>query len=346
MKRIIKIVLISISVIIISLIGLLILSEEIKTFQQPDLIPENLQVINMNATSVSFSWKLKNIGDETIPLIHSEKQHEDYSNINLYVYVSKDTIIKNTNDSLRMMLRANNNNHIELAPKQSLEGLCVMSIPNESFQWKYLMMQIDPNNEIDESNEDNNIAYISLSQSEIERIWGNSKEEIAKIECAEAAFEDISLDTISFDQFLRLFDKEFPQKYTFSSISDSLANLYLDCPEIDDKVVLFDNGETLPRLYGFAYALKQINEDIFWLTYRSQVGENGASVEFILSVINRKENRISNTFTLATAFGEDGYFNKKSGEFINDSTYKYKRIWNDEDYKTDSIIDAFVINGK
>ena len=134
MKGIIKIVLISISVIIISLIGLVILSGEIKIFQRPDLVPENLQIINMNATSVSISWKLKNIGDKIIPLIHSDKQLEDYSNINLYVYVSKDTIIKNTKDSLRMMLRANNNNQIELAPQQSLEGYCVMSIPNVTFQ--------------------------------------------------------------------------------------------------------------------------------------------------------------------------------------------------------------------
>lgn len=148
--------------------------------------------------------------------------------------------------------------------------------------------------------------------------------------------EQQNVNAIEFDEYLELFTEEFPAKVYLTREPEGVPSLILNGESLSDKYILMNNGSIIPPITGHSHSYKRVNDEIVWLiTYK--IGQYGGASDIFLRVINENLDSLAGTYLLSNSFGEDGYFSYQNGEFINDSTFHYKKVWNDEDFKTDSL---------
>jgi hypothetical protein len=146
-------------------------------------------------------------------------------------------------------------------------------------------------------------------------------------------------DTLSLSEYLKLFDNKFTSKYNIgwtNSINDKPIVFTFDTSKFLNKCCIrLGNGSVIcPEIYGWAYSYKQINKDLFWLTYYRE-GEVG--VNLYLRALDIKKKTFSEPYTLAWAGGDGGHWWYKIGSFINDSTFDYYQVHKMEFEIFDSI---------
>lgn len=148
--------------------------------------------------------------------------------------------------------------------------------------------------------------------------------------------EEQNINAIPIEIYLEFFTNEFPEKFYLTRQPEGVPSLVLNGASLKDKYILMNHGTIIPPINGYAHSYKRVSDDIIWLiTFKT--GQYGGASDVFLHVLKEKLDSISNTYLLTNSFGEDGYFSYQNGEFINDSTFQYKKSWNDENFRTDSI---------
>lgn len=157
-------------------------------------------------------------------------------------------------------------------------------------------------------------------------------------------------DTLSLNDYLGLFNNKFTTEYDFGWYHYEIKNakkLLLDeTKQLNGTKIKLNNGSIMsPAIYGYAYSYKKFNEHLFWLVYLTQ-GESGTSI--LLCVLNTKNETVSKSYLLANAFGDQGDWAYRYGEFENDSTYNYLYVYGNTESTLDSISgqDILRINGQ
>lgn len=183
-------------------------------------------------------------------------------------------------------------------------------------------------------------------------VWRKTKNESIEIKTDEVSdnnenrnetpSDQQNVDTIPLEEYLELFKSEFPDKVYLTREPESVPSLVLNGESLSDKHILMNNGAILPPINGHAYSYKRISDEILWLI-SFKVGRYGGASDIFLHVLNENHDSLENSYLLSNSFGEDGYFSYQNGEFINDSTFQYKKVWNDEKFKKDSLSGVHII---
>jgi hypothetical protein len=161
-------------------------------------------------------------------------------------------------------------------------------------------------------------------------------------ESNEAKIEHPTVNAIALEEYLELFTHEFPTKVYLTRAPEGVPSLVLNGESLNDKYILMKNGIILPPINGHAYSYRRAGNGTVWLmTFK--VGQYGGASDIFLNVINENLDSLAGTYLLSNTFGEDGYFSYQNGEFMNDSTFQYQKVWNNEDDKTDSLSGMHII---
>jgi hypothetical protein len=157
-----------------------------------------------------------------------------------------------------------------------------------------------------------------------------------KKESSEVKIKHQNVNAIEFEEYLELFTNEFPTKVYLSREPEGVSPIILNGELLSDKYILMNSGSVFPPINGHAHSYKRVSDEVVWLiTYK--VGRYGGASDIFLNVINENQDSLSGTYLLSNSFGEDGYFSYQNGEFVNDSTFQYKKAWNNKDFETDSL---------
>lgn len=146
-------------------------------------------------------------------------------------------------------------------------------------------------------------------------------------------------DTLKLSEYLKLFDNVFTSEFnlgwTFHG-SEKMIRLSFDkYRSLQGLSIELDNGRIMtPEIYGWAYSYRKINNNVFWLVYYTE-GESGTS--FWLQKLDIENVTLSKAYQLANAFGDQGDWAYKVGNFVNDSTYNYLLVYGTETMTLDSI---------
>lgn len=186
--------------------GLAVLFSHIGGLRKPDLVINDFHVDKLRSNQLKFSIDIKNIGNDTIALEGLDNKPWYGKNIDGQVFFSKDTICDNADDIPSSAFQIDHGNQKTLIPGLSLDGDLTIDVPKDIDEWKYLVLKIDINDHIDESNEENNIAYVmrlsSVQEAELDNIlkekeWINTME--VRKEIAESSQKSVDTTTVAFN---------------------------------------------------------------------------------------------------------------------------------------------------
>ena len=157
-------------------------------------------------------------------------------------------------------------------------------------------------------------------------------------------------DTLSLNDYLGLFDNNFTTEFNFGwyhyETKNAMKFSLAENKQLNGCKIKLNNGSILsPEIYGSAYSHRKFCEHLFWLVYLTE-GESGNS--FWLCVLNTKNKTVSKSYQLANAFGDQGDWAYRYGEFENDSTYNYLFVYGNTEGTLDSISgqDRIIHNGE
>ena len=156
-------------------------------------------------------------------------------------------------------------------------------------------------------------------------------------------------DTLTLSEYLELFEHNFTTNFKITGISVAKNKIILSFDStkyLQNISIKLDNGIIIsPEIYGYAYSYRKINPNLYWIIYYNEV-EVGTSM--FLCILNFKNKLLSNPYTLVHYGGDDGYWDYKYGNFINDSTYNYLYVWGNDEKTLDSLtgLDRIKMNGE
>jgi hypothetical protein len=157
-------------------------------------------------------------------------------------------------------------------------------------------------------------------------------------------------DTLTPGNYLKLFNNSFTSDYNPGGVRQGNKNKMIlsfeKSKQLDSLWVKSGNGKAInPKISGWAYSYRKINDHLFWLIYYTE-GESGTS--FLLCVFDTRTKTFSKPYQLANAFGDQGDWAYKYGKFVNDSTYNYLHVFGDQEKTIDSISgqDRIRLNGE
>lgn len=306
--------------IVVVITAILIFAE--KTRPKVDLTIRDLHVIHKNESTITFTCNISNIGENDINL--EEFNVEGNDGIMARAYIAEQFSDPYSNASISNVYEVTSDSQLILAPGQVLTDTFVIDAPVHIDQGEYLIVNIDPEDILKEVDEENNSNYVPIyEKAERERM--------------------VLREIVPLQEYLEHFIYEFPHEAYMTRIPEGKSNLVFQQEYfLNDKVILLENKKLMGPLFGYAHSYKLIDQDIVWLT-TSYTGEYGADTKISLYVINTTKNESSDSYFLSGYFGEDGWYNHQDGEFINDSTFQYRRYWNTDSGEDDSISRTIII---
>lgn len=319
MKKLYKNLLVALAL-VIAVTAAFLLIQKNKT--RADLTVSDLHIISKKESKITFSFSLLNNGDKTISWSDLSSDGNDGS-IAL-AYIAQNAIDPYTDVSLSNIYRIKKSGHFMLSPGQSWVDTLDIDAPVHLDEGEFLIVSVDPEGIVKEANEENNHVHVP--------IYDKSEREIMN-----------SREIVPLQDYLDHFIYEFPHEAYMTRIPEGKSNLVFQQEYLlNNKVILLDNGRMMGPLSGYAHSYKKMDEDIIWIT-TSYTGEYGADTNIDLYVINTKKRKIPIPYTLSSYFGEDGWYRYQDGEFIDDSTFAYRRFWNDDSRRADSTSGTMII---
>lgn len=320
MNKLLKVILITLAVLIT---GSVAVFYYVKNKKKPDLTISELQIVGHSSLNTSsYSVTIKNTGDKSVYL--DQVGANSTFGLNLGVVFAQDKIYPDTTELSKIDLRIIKLNRKNLEPGESISDTIVVSKPKILSEGEYVCFIIDPDNMVVEINEENNFTFAA--------IFSEREKEVLK-----------SREIVPIREYLEQFTFAFPQEIYLVNPPKGKSRLNFGINDkLNTKLIQLENGSLLGPLFASPHAYKKVNDDIIWLaiTYGGREdGEEGLS----LYVLNIKNSTLSEPYHLASAFAEDGFYNHKDGEFINDSTFQYRHIWNDNSFKDDSAFGKIII---
>lgn len=291
----------------------------------PDVIISDVQMgSNQYLKTISYLVTIKNIG-ETFVLIDHPGENQ-ISGLTLSVLFTNDKDHPEIKQQTGINQYTIGRDQKKLEPGQSLTDTIVVIKPKLLDEGEYACLIIDPDNRVKEMDEDNNFSCVPLF----------SKDEMESMKLREV---------VPIEEYLGHFALGFPGEANLDAPPEGKSWTPAS-PEVDwqlnNKVILLENGILLGPIVGVPYAYKHVNDDLFWIS-TNQFGEYGGYTCCQMYVLNSEISTLSEAYMLSETFGEDGYYIDHDGEFINDSTYEFRRYWNDESFKADSAFGTILI---
>lgn len=122
----------------------------------PDLIVSKLEVVSFTATSITYSYTIKNVG--TAPANLDGPTSADFDNVSVQAFLSQDTIFNNAGDIPAGGTILGTSPLGMLNPGDTFTGSFTSGVSQDPATFSYLTLMVDWGNVVAESDETNNTA--------------------------------------------------------------------------------------------------------------------------------------------------------------------------------------------